>query len=88
MPRAIVDPRELRRFSALLMETVGRLRNSKSVVTHDFNDLRSVWKDKKYGQFERVFGETMGRMDVFLKSAEMYAQYLNHKARLAERYFD
>lgn len=88
MPRAIVDPKELRRFSALLMETVGHLRNSKSVVTHDFNDLKAVWKDKKYGQFERVFADTMGRMEVFLRSTEMYAQYLSKKAGLAERYFD
>ena len=88
MPRAIVDPRELRRFAALLLETSGHLKNSKSAVTNLFDDLHSVWKDKKYAQFERVFAETIGRMDLFLKSAEMYAHYLNKKAALAERYFD
>jgi hypothetical protein len=30
----------------------------------------------------------MGQLDRFLKAADMYAQYLNKKARLAERYFD
>jgi hypothetical protein len=88
MPRAIVDPRELRRFAALLVETSGQLKSSKSTVTNSFADLHSVWKDKKYAQFERVFADTMSRMELFLKSAEMYAQYLNKKAGLAERYFD
>jgi uncharacterized protein YukE len=88
MPRAIVDPRELRRFAALLLETSGHLKNSKSAVTNSFGDLHSVWKDKKYAQFERVFADTMSRMELFLKAAEMYANYLNKKAALAERYFD
>jgi hypothetical protein len=88
MPRAIVDPREVRRFAALLLETAGHLQNSKSVVTGDFTELQAVWKDKKYAQFDRVFSETMGHLEVFLKNSERYAQYLNKKAGLAERYFD
>lgn len=88
MPRAIVDPRELRRFAALLSETEGHLRNSKYVVSKDFSELQTVWKDKKYGQFSKLFEETMDHLDRFLKAADSYSQYLNHKARLAERYFD
>jgi hypothetical protein len=88
MPSAIVDPREVRRFAALMLETVGHLRNSKSSVSRDFSDLQAVWKDKKYTQFERVFQDTMGRLELFLKSSEMYAQYLNKKAGLAERYLE
>lgn len=88
MPRAIIDPREVRRFAALLLETVGHLRNSKSAIEGDFSALQAVWKDKKYAQFERVFADTMGRLEVFLRSSEMYSQYLNKKAGLAERYFD
>jgi hypothetical protein len=88
VPRAIVDPKEVRRFAALLTQTVGHLRNSKSSVSRDFNELHSVWKDKKYVEFERVFLDTMGHLELFLKSSEMYAQYLNKKAGLAERYLD
>lgn len=88
MPRAIVDPREVRRFAALLLQTVEHLQNSKSVVASDFSELQTVWKDKKYAQFERIFADTMGRLQVFLESSEKYALYLNKKAGLAERYFD
>ena len=88
MPRAIVDPREVRRFAAILLETVGHLRSTKSSVSQDFNALHGVWKDKKYSQFEKVFVDTMGHLELFLKSSEMYAQYLNKKAQLAERYLE
>ena len=88
MPRAIVDPREVRNFAALLHETVGHLRNSKYSVSRDFNELHSVWKDSKYSQFEKVFLDTMRHLELFLKSSEMYAQYLNKKAGLAERYLE
>jgi uncharacterized protein YukE len=88
MTRAIVDPREVRRFSALLSETAASLQAGKSDVTGQFNDLKGVWKDTKYGQFEKTFADTMSRLQAFLKTAESYANYLNTKARLAERYFD
>lgn len=88
MPRAIVDPREVRRFAALLHEIVGHLGNSKSSVSRDFIELHSVWKDAKYQQFEKVFLDTMRNLELFLKSSETYAQYLNKKAGLAERYLE
>lgn len=88
MPRAIVDPREVRRFAALLLQSAGHLQNSKSAVASDFSELHAVWTDKKYAEFEKVFADTMGRLQVFLESSEKYAQYLNKKAGLAERYFD
>jgi len=88
MPKAIVDPRELRTFAAVLAETVGHLRGSKSQVSHGFSDLHQHWRDKKYSDFERTFKDTMGRLEVFLNSAELYTQYLRKKAEKAERYLD
>ena len=88
MTRAIVDPREVRRFSALLSETAASLQSGKSDVTSHFNELKAIWKDTKYGRFETTFVDTMSRLQVFIKTAESYAHYLNKKAGLAERYFD
>jgi hypothetical protein len=88
MPKAIVDPRDLRTFAAVLGETVGHLRGSKREVSHGFSDLRAHWQDKKYSEFERLFTDTMGRLEVFLNTAELYAQYLRKKAEKAERYLE
>lgn len=88
MPKAIVDPRELRSFAAVLAETVGQLRGSKSQISHTFNDLHGHWRDKKYSEFDRLFTDTMGRLEVFLNSSELYARYLRKKAEKAEQYLD
>jgi len=88
MPKAIVDPRELRSFAAVLTETVGHLRGSKSQTTSRFNDLHHHWQDKKYSEFERLFTDTMGRLEVFLNTSNLYAQYLRKKAEKAEQYLD
>jgi hypothetical protein len=84
MPKVIVDPRELRTFAAVLSETISHLRGSKSQVTHSFSDLHGHWKDKKYSEFERVFADSMSRLEVFLRSSEVYVQYLKKKAEKAE----
>lgn len=88
MPKAIVDPRELRSFAAVLTSTVGELRGRKSQVTHSFGDLHSHWRDKKYSEFDRLFTETMGRLEVFLNRSEEYTRYLRKKAEKAEQYLD
>jgi hypothetical protein len=88
MPKAIVDPRELRGFAAALAQTVENLRGTKSQITHGFRDLHSHWQDKKYSEFDRLFTETMGRLEDFLNKAELYALYLNKKAGKAEQYLD
>lgn len=88
MPKAIVDPRELRTFAAILAETVGHLRGTKRQVTNGFNDLHSHWQDKKYSEFERLFTDTMARLEVFLNTSELYAQYLRKKAEKAEQYLE
>jgi hypothetical protein len=86
MPKAIVDPRELRSFAAVLAETVGHVRGSKSQITHHFNELHSYWQDKKYSEFDRLFTDTMGRLEVFLNSSELYVRFLQKKAEKAEQY--
>jgi uncharacterized protein YukE len=88
MTQAIVDPDEMRRFAAALLETVGHLQNSRSGVKSRFSDLKDTWRDQKYAEFERIFGESMAQLDSFLRAAEMYAHYLQAKARKADRFLE
>jgi nitrate/nitrite-specific signal transduction histidine kinase len=88
MPKAIVDPRELRSFAAILSETVGQVRANRSQVVHSFTDLHGHWRDKKYSEFERMFNETMARLEDFANRSESYVKYLRKKAEKAEQYLD
>lgn len=88
MPQAIVDPDEIRRFVAMLQEMAGHLHNRKRHVKSCFSELHDAWRDQKYGQFDRVFSETMTRMDQFLRYAELYADYLKRKAQKADIYLE
>ena len=86
MPKAIVNPDEVRRFAAFLETTAATLRHRKSAVSSGSTSLRAVWRDQKYAQFERVLSESMSGLDRFLKYAEDYAQYLRKKAEKVDRY--
>lgn len=88
MPKAIVSPRELQNFAAILADTIGRVRTSKSEMVHNFDDLHGYWRDKKYSEFDRLFKETMARLESFVNISELYVEYLRKKAAKAERYLD
>ena len=88
MPKAIVDPHELRNFAATLSATVEHLRGKQSQVSQSFSSLHDHWRDKKYTDFNRVFADSMGQLNMFLNSADQYAGYLRKKAEKAERYLD
>jgi hypothetical protein len=86
MSKAIVDPEDVRVFASSLLEMASRLQDGKAHVRSRFGALKGVWRDRKYGQFDQVFSETMTRMEQFLRYSELYAQYLKKKAEKAEVY--
>jgi uncharacterized protein YukE len=86
MTKAIVDPDELRRFSNHLDGLADALRSEKSKVNGDLNNLKDVWKDAKYRQFQLNYDEISRGMDEFVRSTMTYANYLRKKAALADRY--
>jgi hypothetical protein len=88
MPQAIVDPDELRRFAVFLNSMAESVRNKKTAVSSNFSSLKEVWRDQKYTQFERVFTETTKQLDKFLKDAANYAQYLQKKASIVDKYLE
>jgi uncharacterized protein YukE len=88
MPRAIVDPAELRRFANTLGALVGKLRDRRGAMNSHYKSLRDFWQDKKYEQFDRTFAEAMARLDRFAIESERYVKYLSGKAAKAERYLE
>lgn len=86
MPRAIVDPDELRRFKVFLGSMSVSIRHRKSSLNSSFNNLKDHWRDEKYRQFDKLFSETMGQLDQFCKSADLFVHHLNEKEKPIRRY--
>jgi hypothetical protein len=86
MSKVVIDPDEVRHFARELLRSAEVLRDGKSYLVNYFRDLRDVWHDRKYEQFDRVFSETMARLEQFLHDAEVYADYLERKAQKADIY--
>jgi hypothetical protein len=86
--RVVIDPDEVRHFARGLLRSAEALRGGQSQLVTRFRDLRDVWHDRKYEQFDRVFSETMSRLAQFLHDAEVYADYLERKARKADIYLE
>lgn len=86
MPRAIVDPAELRAFAARLEGTVNQITDSKKSIASKFAELHGHWKDHKHDSFERVFEEMMTRLDAYSHASAKYVRFLRLKASLGDEY--
>lgn len=86
MPQAIVDPEEVKRFAAFLQWTAAELADAKSDAASRFRDLRNSWHDEKYDKFEQTFEEALARISNFVLYAQMYAEHLKKRARIADEY--
>jgi hypothetical protein len=86
MPQVIVNSGELRRFSALLIETARELRGKSALTSQRFDELKKVWRDAKVKEFEPQFTAATRELEMFVKAAAEYAAYLDEKAARVERY--
>lgn len=86
MTQIIVQPRELRHFSAFLVELSRDLRHTESRCTAELRSLRSVWRDEKLEEFEPKYARATDEISRFCMVCERYAAYLDAKATRAERY--
>ena len=88
MSQIIASPQELVQFARYLRDLARTLKERKTSLNHEFAEVGEVWRDEKYQQFQRIFEETSREIDVFLKEAERYSEYLNRKAKPLQAYLD
>jgi hypothetical protein len=88
MPRAEVDPEQLRRFASYLEQTTAAIRDQKGSTLIGFARLNETWKDEKFVRFERTFTESMQQLELYLRRAEQYSEFLKKKAARAQKYLD
>lgn len=86
MPQVIVNSRELRRFSVLLIEAEREMRGKSTLTSQRFDELKKVWRDVKMKEFEPQFSTAMRELELFAKAAADYARYLDEKAARADRF--
>lgn len=88
MPKVIADPEHLRDFAAKLDHAVAEVRSRKTGISSSLNDLHHIWRDKKYSDFERVFKDTMTRLDSFFNRSEEFSKELKRQATHLRNYLE
>lgn len=83
---AIVTPAALRTFAGELKQCAQTMRNAGSGMRDKARTAGAVWKDAKYQVFLKTLSECVEDLEKFNKSSALYAEFLEEKARLADRY--
>jgi uncharacterized protein YukE len=86
MPKAMVDPGELRRFAHSLKRFSNELRSQVSVVQGQFAGLGDTWRDQEHERFAQEFTTTMQVVGRFLEAADQHIPFLLRKAERIEDY--
>ena len=86
MPRAIVDPADLRRFAHSLKHFTGELQHHLGVLQGQFAGLGDTWRDQEHEKFAREFTETVQVLNRFMESANAHVPFLLRKAERIEEY--
>lgn len=86
MPKAIVDPADLRRFAHGLKHFTNELQHQVSVLQGQFAALGDTWRDQEHEKFAREFQDTVLVINRFVESASQHVPFLLRKAERAEEY--
>jgi uncharacterized protein YukE len=88
MPKAIVDPADLRRFAQGLKHFNTELGHQLSVLQGQFGALGDTWRDQEHEKFAREFAETVQVLTRFMEAAHNHVPFLLRKAERIEEYLN
>jgi len=86
MPKAIVDPAELRRFAHGLKHFTNELGHQAAVLQGQFASLGDTWRDQEHEKFGQEFVHTCTVLTRFLETANQQIPFLLRKAERIEEY--
>ena len=86
MPKAIVDPAELRRFAHSLKHFSQELSHQAAVLQGQFANLGDTWRDQEHEKFAEQFAQTMQVLGHFVETANQHIPFLMRKAERIEEY--
>jgi uncharacterized protein YukE len=88
MPKAIVDPEELRRFTAELKRFSSDLKERISGIHHHFVKLGDTWQDQEHAKFADAFEQMIRSLAQFAEVSDKYIPFLLRKAESIQKYLD
>ena len=88
MPRAIVDPADVRRFAQGLKHFNTELAHQLAVIQGQFGALGDTWRDQEHEKFAREFSETVQVLNRFMEAANTHVPFLLRKAERIEEYLN
>ena len=88
MPKAIVDPEELRRFSSELKRFSTDLKERVAGIHHQFVKLGETWRDQEHAKFAEVFEQMVRTLAQFAEVADRHIPFLLRKAEAIQDYLD
>ena len=86
MPKANVDPEELRRFALDLKRFSEEIESLVGQLHARMSGLESTWRDQEQKKFAEAFAQTAKSLATFVETAGEHAVFLNKKAAAIEQY--
>lgn len=88
MPKAHVDPAELRRFARDLSRFNHDLQALMSGLYARLRDLERTWRDQEQRKFTEEFEQTMKALARFTEVTEQHVSFLQQRAGHIENYLN
>jgi uncharacterized protein YukE len=86
MPQAIVDPDDLREFSANLARYIETLADATKGLQSQFDHLSETWRDQEQVKFGGEFEEMVKAITQFQNASEEHIPFLLRKAAEIDQY--
>ncbi len=86
MPKAVVDPGELRRFAQDLKRFNDELQHQMKLLHGRLNMLGQTWRDQEHRKFAEEFEDTVKVLARFTESSERHIPFLLRKAQRIDEY--
>ena len=88
MPKAVVDPEELRRFAFDLKRFNTDMQAQIVTIQRRFVKLGETWQDQEREKFADDFEKMLGALAKFVEASDRHIPFLLRKAQKIQEYLD
>jgi uncharacterized protein YukE len=86
VPKAAVDPEELRGFASELKRFNSDIQSEVASLQNRFGRLGETWNDQEQAKFKAIFDKTMAAYGRLVEATEQHIPYLARKAQRIRDY--
>jgi uncharacterized protein YukE len=84
--KAIVNPDDLRKFSAQVRNYSADMQKNLTDIKGRMNELNNSWQDQENAQFTEKFAQSLAPVLKIMEEMDTYGQFLIKKAEPIEAY--